>query len=122
MSIQLKLVDVRKLEKTPSYVMAESQAVLESARKMLSKQEEFMQQGGMDREKLRAFINSDYWSAKQRQKAREELLRFHAELKSNMQQAADEKRQEIKLSKRLLKQEKNLSTGERVRKKRSGFV
>ncbi|WP_067519214.1 hypothetical protein [Endozoicomonas ascidiicola] len=122
MPITLKLVDVRKLQKTSSVVMAESQAVVESARKMLAKQEEFMEKGGMDREKLRAFINSDHWSAKQRQKAREELLRFHSELKSNMKQAADEKRKDMALGRRLLKQENDVVKGQRVKKKRSGFV
>ncbi|MGB0361195.1 MAG: hypothetical protein ACPGEF_07305 [Endozoicomonas sp.] len=122
MSIQLKLVDVRKLEKTPSYVIAESQAAVEAAKSMLAKQGRFLQQGGMDREKLRAFINSDSWSAKHKQKAREELLRFHSELKSDMKQAADEKRQEIKLSKRLLKQENSVSIGQSAQKKHTGFV
>ena len=123
MSVKLKLIDIHKLKKSGFLATAESEPVLKNARDMLKKQEEFMRIGGMDREKLRAFINSDYWTAKQRQKAREELLRFHSELKADMKQAADQRRKEISQSRRLLEQNGGDSaSGPRSRRKRSGYV
>ena len=84
MAIKLKLVDITKLKKADYLVTEESQKTLRDAKVLLDKQEEFMKNGGMNRQQLRAFINSDFWTSRQKQKAREELLSFHKELKENM--------------------------------------
>ena len=120
MAVKLKLVDVTKLQKSSFLVSQETKKAVADARAMLDKQAEFMKNGGMDREKLRAFINSDLWTNHQKQKAREELLRFHSELKSNMADAATAKRKELNFASRLLDQSKVQAST--TRKKRSGFI
>lgn len=120
MAVKLKLVDITKLKKSSYLVSEESKMAIRDARVSLDKQEEFMRNGGMDREKLRAFINSDYWTSRQKHKAREELLRFHDELKSNMAHEASVKRKELRSSSNLLNQDK-ARTGT-TRRKRSGYV
>jgi|GEM_PF-6366888 len=121
MAVKLKLVDVTKLKKASFLVSQETEKSVAEARVMLDKQEEFLQNGGMDRKKLRAFINSDQWTSQQKQKAREELLRFHNELKTDMARVASAKRKELNNSGRLLEQRK-LQPGTATRKQRSGFV
>ena len=120
MAVKLKLVDITKLQKATFLVSQETKKAIADAKVMLDKQEEFLKNGGMDREKLRAFINSDRWTNQQKQKAREELLRFHSELKSNMAEAATAKRKDLNFASRLLEQGKTKAST--TRKKRSGFV
>ncbi|MFK0573515.1 hypothetical protein [Endozoicomonas sp.] len=120
MAVKLKLVDITKLKINNYLAVEQSQAIIREAKVMLDKQEEFMKNGGMDRQKLRAFINSDLWSSRQKQKAREELLNFHDELKNNMANEASAKRKELRSASRLLTQRrvKKATTA----KKRSGYV
>ena len=120
MAVKLKLVDVTKLQKASFIVSQETKKAVADAKVMLDKQEEFLKNGGMDRQKLRAFINSDRWTAQQKQKAREELLRFHGELKTNMAEAATAKHKELNFASRMLQQGKVQAST--TRKKRSGFV
>ncbi len=121
MAVKLKLVDVTKLKKASFLVSQETEKAVAEARVMLDKQEEFLQNGGMDRQKLRAFINSDQWTSQQKQKAREELLRFHNELKTDMARVAADRRKELNSANRLLEQRK-LQPGTATRKQRSGFI
>lgn len=121
MAVKLKLVDVTKLKKASFLVSQETEKAIAEARVMLGKQEEFLQNGGMDRQKLRAFINSDHWTSQQKQKAREELLRFHNELKSDMARVASSKRKELSNANRLLEQRK-ITPATATRKQRSGFI
>ncbi len=123
MAIKLKLVDITKLKKADYLVTEESQKTLRDAKVLLDKQEEFMKNGGMNRQQLRAFINSDFWTSRQKQKAREELLSFHKELKENMASEASIKRKELSTASRLLEQ--GIGSGVKSRpapKKRSGYV
>ncbi|WP_422461624.1 MULTISPECIES: hypothetical protein [unclassified Endozoicomonas] len=120
MALKLRLVDVTKLQKTNYLTSEASKAAVREAKVLLDKQEEFMKNGGMDRQKLRAFINSDYWTSRQKQKAREELLNFHNEFKSNMANEATAKRKELNSASRLLTQRKVKKAS--TVKKRSGYV
>ena len=120
MAVKLKLVDITKLKQSNYLGSETSKAAIREAKVMLDKQEEFMKNGGMDRQKLRAFINSDFWTSRQKQKAREELLSFHNDLKSNMANEATAKRKELKSAGSLLTQRK-VNRASSVRK-RSGFV
>lgn len=122
MAVKLKLVDITKLKKSNYLASEESLAAIRNAKVLLDKQEEFMNNGGMDRQKLRAFINSDFWTSRQKQKAREELLHFHDELKNNMANEASTKRKELRSASRLLNQGKSKVKGGASKKKRSGFV
>ena len=81
-----------------------------------------MQEVGMDRDKLKTFINSEFWTPQQKQKAREELIRFHAELKSDMKQVADEKNKEVTAGLTLLSQNGMSITKSKPRKKRSNLI
>lgn len=121
MAAKIKLVDVTKLKKSNVLVTNQAEQVLRQAKAMLQKQEEFMSEGGMDRQKLRAFINSDAWSSRQRQKARQELIRWHEELKNGMSQDASVKRKELKLSARLLKPGRKQAS-KRSQRRRTGFL
>ncbi|WP_419535221.1 hypothetical protein [Endozoicomonas sp.] len=122
MAVKLKLVDITKLKKSNYLASAASKAAIREAKELLDKQEEFMKNGGMDRQKLRAFINSDYWTSRQKQKAREELLSFHSELKNNMAHEASVKRKELQKASRILNQGKAKTKKAPVKRKRSGFV
>ncbi|WP_257265989.1 hypothetical protein [Endozoicomonas sp. ONNA2] len=120
MALKLRLIDITKLQKSNYLASESSKAAIREAKVLLDKQEEFMKNGGMDREKLRAFINSDYWTSRQKQKGREELLSFHNELKSNMANEASAKRKELSSAGRLLSQRKVKKAS--TVKKRSGYV
>ncbi|MGB1271713.1 MAG: hypothetical protein ACPG5T_06550 [Endozoicomonas sp.] len=121
MAGKIKLVDVTKLKKSNVLVTNQTEKVLRQAKALLEKQEAFMAQGGMDRQKLRAFINSDAWSPHQRQKARQELIRWHEELKNGMAHDASVKQKELKLSARLLKPGRN-QVSKRSQRRRTGFL
>ncbi len=120
MAVKLKLVDITKLQKSNYLASEVSKSAIREAKVLLDKQEEFMKNGGMDRQKLRAFINSDYWTSRQKQKARDELLNFYNEFKSNMANEASAKRKELRSASRLLSQRKVKKTTSA--KKRSGYV
>ena len=123
MAVKVKLIDITKLKKADYLIAQESQKVLRDAKTMLDKQEEFMKNGGMNRQQLRAFINSDFWTSRQRQKAREELLNFHKELKESMASQASIKRKELSTASRLLEQGIGSGVNNRSEpKKRSGYV
>ncbi|USE35386.1 hypothetical protein [Endozoicomonas sp. SCSIO W0465] len=120
MSLKLRLVDITKLQKSNYLASEASKAAVREAKLLLDKQEAFMKNGGMDRQKLRAFINSDYWTSRQKQKAREELLNFHKEFKNNMVDEASAKRKELSSASSLLSQRKVKKAS--TIKKRSGYV
>ena len=120
MAIKLKLVDVTKLKQSSYLVSQVSTKVVSEAKIMLDKQEQFMKEGGMDRKKLRAFINSDLWTDRQKQKAREELINFHSELKNNVAIEVENKRRELSAASRLLNQ--NRVTKAVSHKKKTGFL
>ena len=123
MAVKLKLIDITKLKKADYLIVQESQKVLRDAKTMLDKQEAFMKNGGMNRQQLRAFINSDFWTSRQRQKAREELLNFHQGLKESMASQASIKRKELSIASRLLEQGIGSGVNNRSEpKKRSGYV
>lgn len=122
MARKLKMIDITKLKKATPLIQQETNTVLSEARSMLERQEAFMQEVGMDRDKLKTFINSEFWTPQQKQKAREELIRFHAELKSDMKQVADEKNKEVTAGLTLLSQNGMSITKSKPRKKRSNLI
>ena len=122
MAVKLKLIDITKLKKASELVSVESKAVLSDAKAMLARQEEFLNNGGMDRQKLKAYLNSDAWSAKQKHKVREELVRFHDELKRDMAAESAKVKKELRVASQLLKQGKGKQQSKPVRKKRSGYL
>lgn len=120
MAAKLKLIDVTKLKKTSGFVMKQSQVVVQQAQRSLDQQQEFMQRVGMDKDNLRAFINSDRWSAKQKHAARQELIRWKDELKAGISHDVSVKRKEIKQAARLLNPKKQ--TEQTTRRRRTGFI
>ncbi|WP_062261896.1 hypothetical protein [Endozoicomonas arenosclerae] len=120
MASRIRLIDVTKMKKSSWLVQQESEVVVKAARKDISKQENFMNSVGMDKKKLRDFINGDSWSANYKHKARQELIKFNDELKGDLAHEASLKRKEIRLANRLLApKSKSRSTG---RRHRTGFV
>ncbi|UYM17177.1 hypothetical protein [Endozoicomonas euniceicola] len=120
MASRIRLVDITKLSKSSWLVRQESEAVLNQAHRSMKQQAEFIENVGLDRKALRDFINSDRWTAGQRHKARQELIRFSEELKQDMSEQASEKRREIRLANNLLKPKSKSKSS--VRRRRTGFV
>ena len=120
MASKLKLVDVTKLKKSSGYVIRHSEAVVSQAQKGIKQQQEFMQRVGMDKDKLRAFINSDRWPSRQKHLARQELIRWKEELKAGVAHDVSVKRKEIKQAARLLSPKKRAK--QTTRRRRTGFV
>ena len=120
MALRMRLIDVTKLKKTSNLVVQQSSDVLVEAKSSMEKQQQFMDEVGMDRKKLRNFINGDQWSAQQKHKARQELIRLSEELKADIAQDVAAKRKEIRLASRLLNIRKKAKQAERRR--RTGFI
>lgn len=120
MASRIRLVNITKLNKSSWLVQQESEAVLRKADKSMHAQAEFMEKVGLDRKALRDFINSGRWTAGQRHKARQELVRFNEDLKRDMSEQASEKRREIRLANRLLKPKSKSQSS--ARRRRTGFV
>lgn len=120
MASRIRLIDVTKLKKSSWRVQQESEAAVKNAKADINRQEEFMNSVGMDKKKLREFINSDAWPVHFKHKARQELIKYNDELKSDLSHEAALKRKELRLAGRLLKpKSKSRSSG---RRHRTGFV
>ena len=120
MASRIKLIDVTKLTKNSSLVIQQSSTVMNKAKVSLNKQQQFMDEVGMDRQTLRNFINGDKWSAQQKHKARQELLRWNEELKAEVAHDVSAKRKEIRLAARLLRVK--TQTTQKARRRRTGFL
>ena len=120
MASRIRLVDITKLRKSASLVQKESEKVVAQAHRQLNSQEQFMEEVGMDRKALRAFINGDQWSAVFKHKARQELIRFNEELKRDIATAVSLKRKEIRLSNRLLSPKSKVKQS--AGRHRTGFI
>ena len=121
---RVKLVDVTKLPKSAELVMLDAEALLAQAKASLERQKQFMEQAGMDRQKLREYMSSDPAGAKEQHKVRQELVRFHGELKDEMKEASDEMRKRLTLSANLLRSDKPKPKKPKstVRRGRTGFI
>ncbi|OED44316.1 hypothetical protein ACH42_07890 [Endozoicomonas sp. (ex Bugula neritina AB1)] len=120
MASRIKLIDVRKLPKNADLVARKSANIVAEAKACLKKQEDFMEEVGMDRKNLRTYINSDRWSAQQKHKARQELIRWNDEMKADIAQDVSAKRKEIRFASKLLNiQPKSTQT---TRRRRTGFI
>lgn len=120
MASRIKLVDITKLKKSSGLVTQQAKAVLKQANKSIDEQHEFMTRVGMDRNKLRDFINGSNWSSKHKHKARQELIRWNEELKNEISHDVAVKRKELRLAARLLDAKKQST--QTTRRRRTGFV
>ena len=120
MASRIKLIDVTKLPKSTGLVIQQAGSLANQAKGSLDKQEKFMNEVGMDRKNLRNFINGDRWSAQQKHKARQELIRWNDELKAEISHDVSVKRKEIRLSSRLLSIKKKAV--QTTRRRRTGFL
>lgn len=120
MASRIRLVNITKLNKSSWLVQQESEVVLKKTRQSVDRQAEFINKVGMDRKALRDFINSDHWTAKQRHKARQELVRFNEDLKQDMADQASLRRKEIRVSRNLLMPKSKSKSS--ARRHRTGFV
>lgn len=120
MTSHIKLVDVTRLKKSSSFVTQQSVSVLKQAKESIFRQEEFMGDVGMDRTKLRDFINGAQWSAQYKHKARQELIRWNEELKGAMAHDVSVKRKEVRQASRLLNPKKQ--PAQSTRRRRTGFI
>lgn len=120
MASRIKLIDVTKLKKSSWLVQQESEATVKTAKAGINRQKDFMDSVGMDKKKLREFINSDAWPTHFKHKARQELIKFNDELKSDLSQEASLKRKELRMANRLLKPK--TKSGSSGRRHRTGFV
>lgn len=120
MAARIKLIDVTKLPRNTDLVTKTSGNLVAQAKASLKKQQDFMDEVGMDRKKLRDFINSDRWSVQYRHKARQELIRWNDELKAEIAQDVSARRKEIRLSSRLLGLKKQVTQA--ARRRRTGFI
>ena len=120
MASRIKLVDVTRLKKSSGFVTQQSNSVLKQAKESITRQQEFMAEVGMDRDKLRKFINGDQWSVQYRHKARQELIRWNEELKGAIAHDVSVKRKEIRQTSRLLNPKKQST--QNTRRRRTGFI
>ncbi|KEQ19595.1 hypothetical protein [Endozoicomonas numazuensis] len=120
MASRIRLIDVTKMKKSSWLVQQESEVIVKSAKEGINRQKGFMDSVGMDKKKLREFINGDAWPANFKHKARQELIKFNDELKSDLSHEASLKRKEIRLANRLLKPK--TSSRSSGRRHRTGFV
>ena len=120
MASRIKLIDVTRLKKSSGFATQQSISVLKQAKESIARQEEFMDGAGMDRTKLRSFINGDQWSSQYRHKARQELIRWSEELKGAIAHDVSVKRKEIRLASRLLNPKKQSTQS--TRRRRTGFI
>ena len=117
---RIRLVDVTKLRKTSGLVAVQSQKVVNQANERIKTQADFMNRVGMDRKKLRDFINNDTWSAKHKHIARQELIRWNEGVKAEIAADVSLKRKELRMSARLLNPLNKPS--QTTRRRRTGFV
>ena len=120
MASRIKLVDVTRLKKSSGFATQQSISVIKQAKESIARQEEFMDDVGMDRTKLRHFINGDQWSSEYKHKARQELIRWNEELKGDIAYDVSVKRKEIRLASRLLNPKKQ--SAQSTRRRRTGFI
>ena len=120
MASRIKLIDVTRLPKSTGLVTQQTNALVSIAKTCLKKQQDFMGEVGMDRKKLREFINGDRWSSQQKHKARQELIRWNDELKAEIAQDLSAKRKEMRLASRLFGTKKR--SIQTTRRRRTGFV
>ena len=96
---KIKLIDMKKLNKTKVLIYQETEVLLQKVRDALDKQEDFYKNAGIEQNKLKEILKR----YKMSEKVKQALDAWKEELHADLAQAKAEKKKEIKLADNLLK-------------------